>query len=166
MLDALDRLARGLEAALLALAGASLCLMMLLGCANMLLRSLGAPLPGTFELMGFFGALAAALALGATQRKGGHISVDLLRGKLPAAAERTLDVLGLAVSVSLFFLAGLETAKLGLSMVETGELSETLRFPYHPFVFAVAGGCFAMGLTLAVQLLRLLASPIKSGRAA
>jgi TRAP-type C4-dicarboxylate transport system permease small subunit len=164
MLDALDRLAKGLETALLAVAGAALALMVLLGCANMLLRALGHPLAGTFELMGFLGALAAALALGATQRKGGHIKVDLLTGKLHPAVERVLDLLGLAAATVLFALAGVETVKLGLFMVETGELSETLRFPYHPFVFAVSGGCLAMALTLAVQMLKLLAAPFSERR--
>jgi TRAP-type C4-dicarboxylate transport system permease small subunit len=165
MLNALDRLARGLETALAALAGLALCLMMALGCANIAMRALGRPLEGTFEIMGFLGALAAALALGATQREGGHIRVDLLQDKLPPKLERFLDLLGLAAAVGLFSAAGVEVWSLGLFLSDTGELSETLRFAYHPFVFAVSGACLAMGLTLIAQFLRLAASPLRpSGR--
>ncbi|MBW1713476.1 MAG: TRAP transporter small permease subunit, partial [Deltaproteobacteria bacterium] len=58
--------------------GVFLVAMVVLTCANIFLRLVWLPLRGTFELMGFFGAVVAAFALGFTQIRRGHIAVDVL----------------------------------------------------------------------------------------
>jgi hypothetical protein len=41
--------------------------------------------------------------------------------------------------------------------LRTGEVTETLRIIYHPFVYAVAAGCIALALVLLLDLFRLFA---------
>jgi len=47
--------------------------MMVLTCANIGCRVFGMPVRGTFELMGFFGAVTAAFAIGYTRSNGGTL---------------------------------------------------------------------------------------------
>jgi len=60
------------------LAGLILIVMVLLTCANIVFRMFWVPVSGTYELMGFAGAMLTAFALAYTQIKKGHIAVDVL----------------------------------------------------------------------------------------
>ncbi|WP_029897118.1 TRAP transporter small permease [Desulfohalovibrio reitneri] len=157
MLDALNRFRALLSRALAAVAAASLAGMVALACANMALRFFGHPIDGAFELMGFLGGLTAALSLGYSQLHKGHIAVSLLSGKLPPALKRVLDALGHLGGALFFLIGGWEVFKLADFLVMSGELSETLRMPYHPFVYAAGVGCLVMGLVLIVDFLMALA---------
>lgn len=152
-LDSLNAMACNL---LKVVAGVFMLGMMLLACANMLLRAAGNPIVGVFELMGFFGAVVTALSLGYSQLRRSHIAVGLLVKRFPVAMRRFLDaVVNLAAS-GFFLLAGLETGKWAGFLVETGELSETLQIIYHPFVFAAALGCLVMALILFTDFLKIV----------
>jgi len=133
---------------LLVLAGALLTAMMVLACANMVLRFFDRPVLGTYELMGFMGALVTALALAGTQLKGGHIALTVMAGMLPKPLERAIDAISSLACAAFFALAAWRTTIWGTTLIDTGELSETLRIPYHPFVFITALGCAMLALTL------------------
>jgi len=123
-------------------------LMVLLACSNMVLRAVWVPVKGTFELMGFSGALAAAFALAATQRGKGHITVTLLKGYLPEWLEKTLVLFSFVLSGSFFWLVSWHCGQRALGIWRLGELSETLQLVYYPVVFAVALGFVALALAL------------------
>ncbi|SKA83790.1 TRAP-type C4-dicarboxylate transport system, small permease component [Paucidesulfovibrio gracilis DSM 16080] len=152
----LDALAETLAKALAILAGIFLIATMLLACANMILRAVHEPLPGTVELVGFFGAMLTAFSLGLAQRRRSHIFVGLLTPKLPRPIRRGADALQFLVSCAFFALAGIETARWGMDLIRSGELSSTLRLAYHPFVFAASLGCMAMAFVLFVDFLNTL----------
>ena len=77
-MEFLQKISDTLNQALAWIAGSFLLAMILLTCANIFLRRVWTPLLGTFELMGYFGAIVTAFALGYTQIKKGHIAVDVL----------------------------------------------------------------------------------------
>jgi len=133
-------------------------LMVVLACSNMVLRAVWVPVKGTFELMGFSGALAAAFALAATQRGKGHITVTLLKGHLPAWLEKTLVLFSFVLSGSFFLLVSWHCGQRALGIWRLGELSETLQVIYYPVVFAVALGFVALGLALVTDFFIVLFS--------
>ena len=73
---------------------------------------------------------------------------------LPKAVRTWLDAFTSLASCLFFALVGLETGQWASYLVSTGELSETLRIAYHPFVFATAAGCLAMAFVLLVDFLK------------
>lgn len=127
--------------------------MMLLACANMFSRAIWTPIKGSYELIGFFGALVAAFSLGNTQENKGHIALTLLSGMLSRRVERGIDAFAALVCAALFGLIAWRTGVWAWSLVQTGELSETLRIIYYPFAFAVALGVLALALTLLCDFL-------------
>jgi len=133
-----------------------LLLMMLLACANMLLRFVGLPITGTFEMMGFGGALIAALALGGTQEKRGHIEVNLIEHRLPRRVNLFLRLLSLLLAGGLFSLMAWRLFDLAGILMATGEVSETLHLAYYPVVIVVAAGVLLLLLTMIGQLVALL----------
>ncbi|MBG0788909.1 MAG: TRAP transporter small permease subunit [Desulfovibrionaceae bacterium] len=157
MIDILDRISGVIAKVLTGLAGLFLVAMMVLACTNMVTRAVfSAPIQGTYELMGFFGAVVAAFSLAFAQRNKAHVAVGILLARFPAPIRRTGDVLANAISCAFFVIAGLETWKWAGFLVQTGEVSETLQIVYHPFVFAAAAGCFALAFVLAVDTLKTL----------
>jgi len=158
MIDALDKLSGLIAKMLTTLAGGFLIAMMLLACTNMVLRAIWVPVQGTFELMGFMGAVVAAFSLAFAQRQKAHIAVGILLKRFPAIIRRLTDASTSLVSCIFFILAGLETGKWAAFLVQTGEISETLQIIYHPFVFATSAGCFALAFVLFVDTLKTLTS--------
>ena len=142
--------------ALAVLAGAALTLMMLLGCANMVLRAVWIPIKGSYELMGFLGALATAFGLAYTHRYKGHIALTIFSGKLSPRLERWVDACtSLAAAVFFFFIAWRTTAWAGRLMA-SGELSDDLHIAFYPIVVAMAFGVFALSILLVNDVLRIL----------
>jgi TRAP-type C4-dicarboxylate transport system permease small subunit len=123
----------------------------------MLLRSLGLPVTGTYELMGLGGAMIAALAMGGTQEARGHIQVAVLDGYLPPVMRRILEAAAHLLSTVFFGLVVWRLMELSWALKVSGELSETLRIPFYPVVFLVGLGFVSLGLNLLRQTWELLA---------
>lgn len=158
MIDALDKLSGHATTALTWLSGFFLVAMMVLACANMVVRVFGAPIQGTFELMGFLGAVVAAFSLAFAQRQKAHIAVGILLKHFPKPVRRVADGATSLVSAVFFVFAAMETWKWASFLVQTGEVSETLQIIYYPFVFATAGGCYVLAFVLLVDTLKILTS--------
>jgi len=157
MIDILDKLSTLAARGLTFLAGLFLVGMMALACANMVFRAvLNNPIQGTFEMMGFMGAVVAAFSLAFAQRQKSHIAVGILLNRFPQWVRRSADTLSSAASCGFFLLCGMETYKWASFLIMTGELSETLQIVYHPFVFAASAGCFALSFVLLVDTLKTL----------
>lgn len=141
---------------LLAVSGLLLTGMMLLACSNMLLRAFGEPIQGTYELLGYMGAVTIAFGLAATQRQKGHIALTVLTDLFPARLQRQVDMLSSLAACVFFALIAWRTSRFALNMIAMGEYSETLRIPYYPFPLAVALGCALLALTLFIDFLEAL----------
>lgn len=153
-MNLLDRISKLLNKILLWIAGLFLTAMIVITCANIVLRIIWAPVEGTFELMGYFGALATALALGYTQMQRGHIAVDILVQRFSAKTQRTLNGVNYIISTLFFIIAGWQLTRWAMVLKEEGELSETLWIIFYPFVIGVAFGCFVLALTFLIDLLK------------
>lgn len=156
MHDKLDLFINFLAKSLGAVGGIFLVLMTGLACANMTLRAFSAPIQGTYELMGFMGAVVAAFSLGFAQISGGHVSVTVFENKFPKPLDKAIKIFTSVISAVFFLLCAVETSKWSAFLVDTGELSETLGIIYYPFTYAVALGCLAMALILFAQTLKLI----------
>jgi len=130
--------------------------MIVLTCANIFSRLIWVPLTGTFELMGFFGAIVTAFALGYTQLKRGHIAVDVLINTFPSRVKKALQVLSDAICCVFFLIAAWQIAVKATTLMNTGEVTETLQVIYYPFTYAVALGCLLLSLTLLTELIKTL----------
>ncbi|ACV69739.1 TRAP transporter small permease [Desulfohalobium retbaense] len=145
-----------ISSALMVIAGGALLLMVGIGCANILGRAVGIPLKGTYELMGYFGAVAGSLALAITQIEKGHIRIGFLARWLPRRLSGLLDRLGLFCSAMLFGAISWQCGLLAFSLWHSGQVSETLRLNYAIFPLAVSLGtaCLALVLLFETAILR------------
>lgn len=148
----LEKLTLWINRGLVIAGGVFLVAMILLTCGNIFLRIVWLPIRGTFELMGFFGAIVTSFALGYTQMKRGHISVDVLFRRFSRRTARVLDSLNHLLCAGFFGIVAWQLWEKARTLSQTGEVSETLRIAYHPFTYGTAVGCGFLGLILIGRL--------------
>ena len=155
-MEFLQKISDTLNQALAWIAGSVLLAMILLTCANIFLRLVWMPVKGTFELMGFFGAIVTAFALGYTQIKRGHIGIDIVVNQFSTKSQRILNGINYSICMIFFAIAGWQIAKWATTLWKTGEITETLGIIFYPFTYGVALGCIVLALVLLVDLLKVL----------
>jgi len=163
MMGFLDKISLYLSRALACIAGVFLVGMIILTCANIFFRLVWVPVPGTFELMGYSGAIVAAFALGYTQIKRGHIAVDVLTSIFSRKTKTVLNLINHTACLLFFITAAWHITKKATNLRHTGEVTETLRIIYYPFTYGVAIGCAVLSLVLLTDLIRTF-SPGKGGQ--
>jgi TRAP-type C4-dicarboxylate transport system permease small subunit len=153
-MNALEKITLLLNRLLIWIGGVFLVAMILLTCTNIFLRLVWVPVKGTFELMGFFGAITTAFALGYTQIKKGHISVDVLVLSFSDKTRRVLEVINSLICTVFFSFVAWQITRYAGILRSTGEVTETLRFAYYPFTYAVAAGCGVLALVFLTEFVK------------
>ena len=74
-MNSFEKISHDLAKKLYWVAGTAIVAMMLLTCADVVLRYFRRPIPGTYELVCFLGAAAVAFAMAYTSVEKGHVSV-------------------------------------------------------------------------------------------
>jgi TRAP-type C4-dicarboxylate transport system permease small subunit len=156
MIKTLDKIDHMLGRILLFLSGAAVVALMLLATGNVVLRIFHAPYRGTYEIVSFLGAIGVAFALASTQRRKGNIVVDILSSRYPAAVRRVVDAVSAGITALFFGIVAWQVAVWGGRLMAAGEVSETLKIIYHPFVFGVAAGFGLLSLTSLLDIPRAL----------
>jgi TRAP-type C4-dicarboxylate transport system permease small subunit len=150
----IEKISELLNKLLTFLGGVFLVGMIVLTCANILSRLLWVPIIGTFEMMGFFGAIVTAFALGYTQIKRGHIAVDVLVNTFSDKVKKTLSIINNTICCLFFLVAAWQISIKANTLMNTGEVTETLQVIYYPFTYAVAFGCLVLSVTLMTEIIR------------
>lgn len=150
----LDKLNIYLNKILLILGGIAVLSLMSLATGNVLLRVFHMPYRGAYEIVSFLGAIVIAFALGYTQKRKDHIVVDILTEKFSKKVNRVLDVVNYFVTLVFFSIVTWQIFVWGAKIWESGEVSETLKIIYYPFIFSVAVGFGVLSLTLLIDLLK------------
>ncbi|MBU0544304.1 MAG: TRAP transporter small permease [Proteobacteria bacterium] len=163
-MEIMNRINELLNSVLTFVGGIFLVAMVVLTCGNIFFRIVWAPVPGTYELMGLFGAIVTAFALGQTQTKRGHVAVDVLINTFSAKTKKALRVAGDLICMAFFSVVTWQLAVKAVTLWKTGELTETLRIIYYPFIYAVAFGCAVLTLVCFSDLLRALFSGMDGGK--
>ena len=148
------------------IAGVAIVSMMLLTCADVLLRlvvtayhkyQIGLlapfkPIPGTYELVCFMGSVAVAFAMAHTSVEKGHVAVSLLVRLMPTKLQAILGIITTLFGLTFFALLSWRSVLYANHMREIGEVSLTLQLPFYPFVYGIAFASAAVCLVLIVDL--------------
>ena len=142
-------------------ASAAIAFIMLLTCADVVLRLFDRPIPGTYELVGLFGAVIVAFALAWTSVERGHIAVELFVDRLPARPRSLVEALGSFAGAALFGLLAWQSLVYARDLMESGEVSLTLGMPTWPFVLGIVAGTAMLTAVLLADALRSLRRGLK-----
>jgi len=154
-MDLLERVNVFLNRILMFVGSVAVLALMSLATINVCLRFFfNAPYRGTYELVGFLGAIVIAFALGYTQKRKDHIVVDILTEKFPKHVNRILDAINYLVTTLFFALVSWQVWVWGRKISASGEVSETLKIVFHPFIYTVSLGFAVFSLTLIIDFLK------------
>lgn len=139
----------------MAVAGAVALLgIMVVTVGNMALRTLGAPFAGAFEVVGWLAAICNGLAVGYTQTKDGHVSIDVLTRLMAPRVQAVLRSVIAAVAAVLFAVVTWQMLGYGLRLRAVGTVSDVMRVTYYPFPLLVSLGFAGLTVALVANLLR------------
>jgi TRAP-type C4-dicarboxylate transport system permease small subunit len=120
------------------------------------------PVPGSFELTEFMLAVVVLTAIGHTQVKGGHISIDLMLSKFPRRVQAIIDTVTNFLGLAMFALVTWQTIKYAQLLYVSHDVSGVLRLPVYPFLFVAAIGCFMFCLAMLSSVLQSVKKAIKN----
>lgn len=162
-----ERLARGVDMALLACAAVGLIAMMLLVSIDILSGLLlNAPIAITSALVTNYAMIAVAfLPLLAAERHGAHVSVGLLTDRLPSGARRGLAVVVGLVTAGVYLMLAAQAWDEAWDKWLAGAfvVEQTSRIPVWPAYLMVPLGFAAIGLLLLARALVLAVRPAPEG---
>jgi TRAP-type C4-dicarboxylate transport system permease small subunit len=136
--------------------------MMLLTCADVVLRLFRHPVPGTYEIVGFLGTVVIAFAMAYTSLERGHIAVELLVEKLPRRLQGGIEAAVSLIGAVLFSLLSWQSLSYAADLRQSGEVSVTLTMPIYPFIYGLAAGSGLLTLVLLLEGLRTAARTVKA----
>jgi TRAP-type C4-dicarboxylate transport system permease small subunit len=139
---------------LMVIGGIAVLALMSLATGNVVLRIFHMPFRGAYEIVSFLGAIVIAFALGNTQQRKGHIVVDILTDRFSPKINRILDGVNYFITMIFFAIISWQIYIWGGTILESGELSETLKVIYHPFIFSVSFGFAVLSLTIFIDFLK------------
>ncbi|MBN1662000.1 MAG: TRAP transporter small permease [Deltaproteobacteria bacterium] len=128
--------------------------MMVLTCADVILRLFGRPILGTYEMIGFLGSVVVSFSLAYTSLEKGHVSVEIFVERLPERLQLLIDAVGALIGSILFAVVAWQSAVYALDLKHSGEVSMTLQMPVYPFLLGMAAGCGMLCLVLISEMLR------------
>ncbi len=136
-------------------AGIAITFIMLLTVGDVILRIFRKPIVGTYELVGFTGAIVVGFAIPLTSWMRGHIFVDFFTQKFPQNVQRIFNVVTRCLGIGLFFLIAWNLIKVGMDLQKSGEVSPTLQLPFYPVAYAVGIICFIQCLVLFCDIIKI-----------
>jgi TRAP-type C4-dicarboxylate transport system permease small subunit len=151
----LEKIDDFLNKILLFVGSVAVLLLMSIATVNVCLRFFfNAPYRGAYELVGFLGAIVIAFALGYTQKRKDHIVVDILTEKFPKRVNRILDGINYLITTIFFTIISWQVFIWGMKISNSGEVSETLKIIFHPFIYSVSLGFTVFSFTLIIDFLK------------
>jgi TRAP-type C4-dicarboxylate transport system permease small subunit len=135
--------------------GVVLSLMMLITVTDVILRFLGKPITGTYELVFLGGAVVIGCAIPQTSWQGGHVNVDFALEYLPKLYKKIVTIFTRLLGIVFFLFLGWNLFVYGTSLYTKEEVSLTLHVPYYPVAYI-------LGICAFVECLVLLSGLIKT----
>ena len=120
------------------------------------------PISGSFELTEFMLAVIVLTAIGHTQMKDEHISIDLVVQRLSRRTQAIIDTVTNFLSLAMFALVTWRTIEYAQLLNQSHDVSGVLRLPVYPFLIVAAVGTFMFCLAMLSSFLRTLRSAVSN----
>jgi len=125
--------------------------MMLLTSSDVVVRYLGYPIKGTYDIVGLLGALVVALPIARTQVLNRHVSMDFMAQRKSRIARGIAQFIAFVLGIAAYALIAWQLFAFAAKLNSIGRVSDTMEIPLYPFVYAVA---IAFALTCLVLLVQ------------
>ena len=135
--------------------GVALLFMMSLTVLDVILRYLGVPILGSYELASLSGGAVVGFALPRTSLENTHVTVDVLVDRQEEGRKNVLLVITRIMALALFVVFSYNLVDVGRTLYRTNESTLTLCCPLYPFAYLLAVCCMIECFVLCVQIVEL-----------
>jgi TRAP-type C4-dicarboxylate transport system permease small subunit len=132
-----------------------LVLMMMITVVDVVLRTIGTPVPGTYELVAMMGAMVVGFAIAKTSWERGHVFVDFLIENRSVSVKNAFFISTRILGIIIYALLSWNLMKKGLVLHRSEEVTMTLRLPHYPIAFALSLCFFVQCFSLIGDILRI-----------
>ncbi len=114
--------------------------MMVLICLDVLMRLVGYPIKGVYDVVRIAGALTIACALPVTTAVKGHVAIEYFFRKFNRIGRICVDSMMRFLMIGAFVLASYESVGYGLRFLKNGQVTDTIEIPifWIPWVLALS----------------------------
>ncbi len=121
------------------LAGAGVLAMVLITCADVIMRQVGHPLKGAYDMVRMAGGVTLAFALPVTTALKGHVAIEYFFQKLRRRGRLVVDSFMRVLQGVAFVVVAHQCWLYGMKLQRSGEVTPTLKLPIHwvPWIMAV-----------------------------
>jgi TRAP-type C4-dicarboxylate transport system permease small subunit len=151
VLACIERLSKWMQA----VSCVALTCLMLLTTIDVIGRTFGHPVIGTYELVGLGGAVVIGFAIPVTSWIRGHIFVDTFCRGLSRPVQNGFNVATRLISLVLFVLIGWNLFQLGHELQTAGEVTLTRHIPFYPVAYGLAVCCFIQCVVLICDIMKI-----------
>jgi TRAP-type C4-dicarboxylate transport system permease small subunit len=142
-----------LGAVMIIVSGIALMGMAGLTLMDVVLRYLGRPILGTYELVGYLSAAIIGLALPRASLNNSHVTVGVVLEKLPSTWSRIFRIFTRILVLLMFFFAIYYFTSMAKNLIDSNTVSSSLKIPFYPVIFVLAFSCFVQCLVCILQIL-------------
>lgn len=137
------------------IAGIGLTIMMLLTVADIIMRTFGHPILGTYEVVSLLLAIVIGFTIPQVSLDRAHIYMEILLDNLPKGGKAVMNTITRLLCIILFVAMGYNLFMTGNEFLASGEVSSTLWIPQYPFAYGLGFCCFIECLVFAVDIMKI-----------
>ena len=144
-------------------AGIALTFIILLTVCDVVLRALGRPILGVYEIVAMAGGIVIGFVTPFTSWVRGHIYMDFVIERLSHRAKNAFDIATRCVGIALFLMISWNVFKIGRNLYSVDEVSLTLELPLYPIAYGVGFCFFVLSVVLFCDILKIAGSSFGGG---
>ena len=138
------------------IAGIALTFIILLTVCDVVLRALGRPILGVYEIVAMAGGVVIGFVTPFTSWVRGHIFMDFVIERLSRRAKCAFDIATRCVGIALFLMISWNVFKIGRNLYSVDEVSLTLQLPLYPIAYGVGFCFFVLSVVLFCDILKVV----------
>ncbi|MFP4443745.1 MAG: TRAP transporter small permease subunit [Spirochaetia bacterium] len=139
--------------ALAVIAAVSVMALMLITCADVVLRIFSRPIKGAYDLVQIAVVITITGALPYTTAVKGHVAIEVFYHKLSRAGRIIMDTFIRLLAMVLFIILGIKSITYGGHLKATGQVTMTLRIPLFWVPYLITFSSFVVVLVILYNLL-------------
>jgi TRAP-type C4-dicarboxylate transport system permease small subunit len=133
-------------------AGIVLIFMAALTFGDIVMRYLGRPIPGVYEVVAFLGLAVAGLALPRSSLMKAHVAVDFVTEKLSGTPRLVVKIITRVLVALFFFITAWYFIGMAQSFIATRSVTMTLKLPFYPVVYVMVLSFVVQGIVSVCQI--------------
>jgi TRAP-type C4-dicarboxylate transport system permease small subunit len=137
------------------ISGCALTVIMLVTVADVFLRLFNRPIVGTYEIVGFGGAIVIGFAVPITSWIRAHIFVDFAINSFSKKIQNIFNISTRITGIILFILIGWQLFVYGFGLYQSGEVSTTRQMPFYPIAYGLGVCCFIQCMVLISDIVKI-----------